>query len=196
MPRSLTRLVREFRRFPGIGPRTAQRLAFHVVTRPRSQSEGLAAALTDALATLTVCSTCFCVSQGDLCPVCSDPDRDASTLCVVEEAQEVFLLEKAGVFNGRYHVLGGAISPLEGIGPDDLNVRQLVSRVEGRSAAEVILAMDPDPEGETTATYLADLLRPHRVKLCRIALGLPSGSRLQYSDPATLVAAFAGRREM
>ena len=194
-PRALDRLVHALARFPGIGPRTARRLAFHAVSR-RGDAEALAHALTDAVQTLSACRECHGLATSETCAICADPDRDGSVICVVEEARDVFALEKAAVFRGRYHVLGGAISPLEGIGPEELNLADLPARVRDGGVQEVILATDADPEGETTAAHVAELLRPAGVALSRIGFGLPSGAQLEYTDASTLIEAFGGRRTL
>ena len=193
-PRPLARLIRELARLPGIGPRTAERLAFHILSRPRSQSEPLLAALTEALGSLSTCQVCRGVSEGPRCSICADEARDPSLLCVVEDAREIHTIEKAAVFRGLYHVLGGVISPLEGVGPDDIAIEHLVERVGDGGIAEVILALDMDPEGESTARHIAGRLESSKARVSRIALGIPSGASIGYTDQATLAGAFSARR--
>ena len=195
-PKPLQRLIKEFGKFPGIGPRTAQRLAFFALGRPRHDVEAFARTLAEAVETLAECATCGGLANGAECAICADPERARDQLCVVEEARDVFALEKAKAWPGLYHVLGGSISPLEGIGPEHLRVEQLVDRVSAGGIREVVLATDVDPEGETTAALVADRLRPLGVALSRLALGLPTGAQLEYGDPTTLVSAFTGRRQL
>jgi recombination protein RecR len=197
LPKALERLVKEFSRFPGIGPRTAQRLAFFALARSRAENEQFSHVLLEAVSTLAACGTCGALAAGGgVCGICGDPERDPHRLCVVEEARDVFALERSGAWRGVYHVLGGAISPLEGIGPESLRIEPLLDRVRGGEVTEVVLATDVDPEGETTAAHLADQLRPLGVPLSRLALGLPTGAQLEYGDPATLATAVAGRRPL
>lgn len=188
--------MREFGRFPGIGPRTAQRLAFFALARPRAENDQFARALHEAVDTLNACRTCGALAAAEACAICSDPARDAGRLCVVEEARDVFALERTGAWHGLYHVLGGALSPLEGIGPEALRIDPLLDRVRAGTFCEVVLATDVDPEGETTAAHLADQLRPLGVPLSRLALGLPTGAQLEYGDPATLGTALSARRPL
>lgn len=195
-PKPLQKLIREFAKFPGIGPRTAQRLAFFALERPRAETDQFARALAEAVQTLAACEACGGLASGAQCEICSDAERARDQLCVVEEARDVFALEKAGAWRGVYHVLGGAISPLEGIGPEHLRVDALVDRVRAGAFREVVLATDVDPEGETTASLVADRLRPLGVTLTRLALGLPTGAQLEYGDPTTLASAFTGRRQL
>ncbi len=189
-------LIDELSRLPGIGPKSAQRLAFHLVKVPADEARRLAGAIVAAKEKVRFCRECFAVSEGDLCRVCRDPGRDPSVICVVEESKDQAAVEKAGVVKGRYHVLGGAISPLEGIGPDDLRVQELLDRVARDGVAEVILATNPNLEGNATAMYVAGLLKPLRVRVTRLASGLPVGGDLEYADEVTLGQALEGRREM
>ncbi len=189
-------LVDELNRLPGIGPKSAQRLAFHIVKAQAQDARRLADAITRAKERVRFCRECFGVSEGELCRICADPGRDATVVCVVEEPKDISALEKAGVIKGRYHVLGGAISPMEGIGPDDLRVRELLDRVGRDGLAEVILATNPNLEGNATAMYVAGLLKPLRVRVTRLASGLPVGGDLEYADEITLGQALEGRREM
>jgi recombination protein RecR len=189
-------LIDELSRLPGIGPKSAQRLAFYVVKAPAQDAKRLADALVAAKERMRFCRECFCVSEGDLCRICRDPGRDASVICVVEESKDQAAIEKAGVIKGRYHVLGGAISPLEGIGPDDLRVQELLDRVARDHVQEVILATNPNLEGNATAMYVAALLKPAGITVTRLASGLPVGGDLEYADEVTLGQALEGRREM
>ena len=189
-------LVDELSRLPGIGPKSAQRLAFYIVKAPSPDARRLAEAIVAAKEKVRFCRECYSVSEGELCRICRDPSRDASLICVVEESKDQAAIEKAGVVRGRYHVLGGAISPLEGIGPDDLRVQELLDRVGRNGAGEVILATNPNLEGNATAMYVAALLKPLGVRVTRLASGLPVGGDLEYADEVTLGQALEGRREM
>ncbi len=189
-------LVDELSRLPGIGPKSAQRLAFYMVKAPAQDAKRLADAIIAAKERVRFCRECFSVSEGDLCRICRDPSRDDGVICVVEESKDQAAIEKAGVVKGRYHVLGGAISPLEGIGPDDLRVQELLDRVGRNGVGEVILATNPNLEGNATAMYVAALLKPLGVKVTRLASGLPVGGDLEYADEVTLGQALEGRREM
>jgi recombination protein RecR len=196
VPVSVERLAAEFGRLPGIGPKTAQRLAFHCMRAPREQVERLSAALLDLRDQVRPCSRCFFIAEDELCAVCSNPRRDPSQLCVVEEALDVLAIERSGEFTGLYHVLEGAISPIDGVGPDQLRVAELVERVRGGEVREVVVATDPDVEGEATAYYLAERLAPLGLTVTRLAHGLPAGSDLQYADELTVARAFSGRRAL
>jgi recombination protein RecR len=189
-------LIDELARLPGIGPKSAQRLAFYMVNAPAQDARRLAEAIVAAKDKVRFCRECFGVSEGDLCRICRDPGRDAEVICVVEESKDQAAIEKAGVIKGRYHVLGGAISPLEGIGPDDLRVQELLDRVARDHVQEVILATNPNLEGNATAMYVAALLKPLGVKVTRLASGLPVGGDLEYADEVTLGQALEGRRDM
>ena len=189
-------LIDELARLPGIGPKSAQRLAFYLVKAPAEDAGRLAGAITAAKERVRFCRECFSVAEGDLCRICRDPTRDVSVICVVEEPKDQAAVEKAGVIRGRYHVLGGAISPLEGIGPDDLRVQELLERVQRNGVREVILATNPNLEGNATAMYVAGLLKPIGVSVTRLASGLPVGGDLEYADEVTLGQALEGRREM
>jgi len=189
-------LIDELSRLPGIGPKSAQRLAFYIVKAPADDAKRLAEALVGAKEKVRFCRECFGVAEGDLCRVCRDPGRDPTLICVVEESKDQAAIEKAGIVKGRYHVLGGAISPLEGIGPDDLRVQQLLDRVSRDGVIEVILATNPNLEGNATAMYVAGLLKPLGVRVTRLASGLPVGGDLEYADEVTLGQALEGRREM
>jgi len=189
-------LVDELARLPGIGPKSAQRLAFYLVKAPVQDARRLAEAIVGAKERVRFCRECFSVSEGELCRICRDPGRDLSVICVVEEPKDQAAIEKAGVIRGRYHVLGGAISPLEGIGPDDLRVQDLLDRVSRNGVSEVILATNPNLEGNATAMYVAGLLKPLGIMVTRLASGLPVGGDLEYADEVTLGQALEGRREM
>ena len=189
-------LIDELARLPGIGPKSAQRLAFYMVKAPAQDARRLAEAIVAAKDKVRFCRECFGVSEGDLCRICRDPGRDAEVICVVEESKDQAAIEKAGVIKGRYHILGGAISPLEGIGPDDLRVQELLDRVARDHVQEVILATNPNLEGNATAMYVAALLKPIGVKVTRLASGLPVGGDLEYADEVTLGQALEGRRDM
>jgi recombination protein RecR len=189
-------LIDELSRLPGIGPKSAQRLAFYIVKAPAEDARRLSEALVAAKDKVRFCTECFAVSEGDRCRICRDPGRDPTVICVVEESKDQAAIEKAGVIKGRYHVLGGAISPLEGIGPDDLRVQELLDRVQRDGVQEVILATNPNLEGNATAMYVAALLRPSGVRVTRLASGLPVGGDLEYADEVTLGQALEGRRQM
>lgn len=193
---SLTRLIEQFARLPGIGPKTAQRLAFFVLSLPSSQVEEFARALVDVKNSITICPRCCNLTDVVPCRICEDESRDRSLICVVEDAQDVVAIEKTREYKGLYHVLHGVISPMEGKGPDDLKIKELLERLAVPGVAEIILATNPDIEGETTALYLTKLLKPLGVMVTRIAHGLPVGGELEYADTATLSRALAGRREV
>ncbi|HUR32676.1 MAG TPA: recombination mediator RecR [Vicinamibacterales bacterium] len=195
-PEPLTRLVEELQRLPGVGPKSAQRLAFHVLKAPREQAERLAAAIRDVKERVSYCSICNNITDADPCEFCRSAERDQNVICVVEEPQNVAGIERMGEFKGVYHVLMGAISPLQGIGPDELKIKGLLARLGHGGAVEVILATNPNVEGETTALYLARLLKPLGVKVTRIAVGVPVGSDLEYADQWTMHKALEGRREV
>jgi recombination protein RecR len=187
-------LIDELGRLPGVGPKSAQRIAFYLVQSEPADIRRLVAALTEVSEKVRFCTSCGNVAEDELCRICRDPRREPSVLCVVEEPKDVVAIEKTREFRGRYHVLGGAISPIDGVGPDDLRVRELVSRLAGGEVTEIILATDPNLEGEATATYLARLLKPMGVTVTRLASGLPVGGDLEYADEVTLGRAFEGRR--
>lgn len=195
LPPPLERLIAELTKLPGIGRKTAQRLTFHLLKAPAGDARALAEALIDVREKTRLCSTCFNLADAETCGICSDPRRDASIVCVVEEASDAAALERTGAFRGLYHVLGGALSPLRDVGPEDLRVRELVARVGGGSIREVILALGPDVEGEATAVYLGRLLKPLGVAVTRIAQGLPAGADLEFTDDLTLQRALEGRRD-
>ena len=189
-------LIDELSRLPGIGPKSAQRLAFHLVKAPPDDAKRLAEAVVRAKERISFCVECGNVAEGERCRVCRDEGRDRTTLCVVEEPKDVSTIEKAGVIKGRYHVLGGAISPLDGIGPEDLRVQELLDRVERDGVTEVIIATNPNLEGNATAMYVAAMLKALDVTVTRLASGLPVGGDLEYADEVTLSQALEGRREM
>jgi recombination protein RecR len=195
LPDPLLRLIEELQRLPGIGPKGAQRLAFHVLKTPREQTDRLVTALRDVKEQVTYCSVCNNITDIDPCAFCSNSARDPHLICVVEEPQNVAAIEKTREFKGLYHVLMGALSPLQGVGPDDLKIKGLLSRISG-GVNEVILATNPNVEGEATAIYLARLLKPLGVKVTRIAMGVPVGSDLEYADEVTMHKAMEGRREV
>ncbi len=195
-PEPVARLIEALQRLPGIGPKTAQRLTFFLLKRPAEEVRELAEALLAVKERIVYCRTCFNVTDEDPCRICRDPGRDSGVLCVVEEPNDLLAMERTGEFRGRYHVLLGALSPLEGIGPEDLKVRELLARLDAGGVAEVILATNPNVEGEATALYLARLLRPLGVRVTRIARGLPVGGDLEYADQVTLSKALEGRREI
>lgn len=194
VPGPLTRLMEELGRLPGIGPKTAQRLSFYLLRAPRDSVERLAGALSELKARIRFCDECFFIAEGDRCAICLSPRRDRSLLCVVEEPLDVLAIERTGEYHGLYHVLQGAISPIDGIGPGELKVAELVARLRREPVAEVILATDPDMEGEATAAYLAEQLTPLGMRTSRLAHGLPVGGELEYADELTLARAFSGRR--
>jgi recombination protein RecR len=195
-PPPLARLVDALERLPGIGPKTAQRLAFFLLKQPAAAARELAAALIELKEQVRHCSSCFNVTDRDPCRICADPARDTGIVCVVEEPNDLLAMERTGEYRGAYHVLLGALSPLDGIGPDELKVRELLKRLEADGVREVILATNPNVEGEATAIYLAKLLRPLGLRVTRIARGLPVGGDLEYADEVTLARALEGRREI
>jgi recombination protein RecR len=195
-PEPVARLIEALQRLPGIGPKSAQRLTFFLLKRPAEEVRELSDALVAVKERITYCRTCFNVTDEDPCRICTDPARDRGLLCVVEEPNDLLAMERTGEYRGRYHVLLGALSPLDGIGPEDLKVRDLLARIDAGDVTEVILATNPNVEGEATAIYLARLLRPLGVKVTRIARGLPVGGDLEYADQVTLSKALEGRREI
>lgn len=196
LPDSLLRLIEHFKKFPGIGQRTAQRLAFFVLKSPASYVKELSEALIKVKEVVRFCRLCNNLSDEDVCSICSDSERDKSVICVVEEPGDVIAVEKTGKFNGVYHVLLGSLSPLDGIGPDELKIKELINRVKEKKPKEIIVATNPDTEGETTALYLAKALKPFNIKLTRIGYGIPIGAELEYADQATLLKAIDSRREL
>jgi recombination protein RecR len=192
---SIERLVAELARLPGIGPRSAQRLAFHMMKAPPERARGLAEAIADMTERLRPCAVCFSFAEAELCPICADPRRDASLLCAVEEPSAILPIERTNEYRGRYHVLGGALSPIDGVDPEDLTVRELVARIDADGVTELVIATNPTMSGEATALYLADLVRG-RVRVTRLASGLPVGADLEHADELTLGRALLGRRDL
>lgn len=189
-------LIDEFGRLPGIGPKSAQRIAFHLLKLPEADAQRLAHAIVDAKAKVRFCERCFNVASAELCPICADERRETSVVCVVEESRDIVAIERTGEFRGRYHVLLGAMNPLEGIGPEQLKIRELLARIEPEGITEVIVCTNPNTEGEVTAMYLARLLSPLGLTVTRIASGLPVGGDLEYADELTLGRAIEGRRSI
>ena len=189
-------LIEQFEKLPGIGRKTAQRLAFHVLALPKENAEGLANAIINAKNTVFMCKLCQNLTDKEVCSICSDSERDKDTVCVVTEPKDVIALERTREFNGVYHVLHGSISPLNGVGPDDLKIVELLRRMGEHPAKEIIMATTPDTEGETTAMYLSRLLKPFGIKITRLAYGVPVGGNLEYADEVTLTRALEGRREI
>ena len=196
LPDSLVRLIEELQRLPGIGPKGAQRLAFHILKTPREQADRLAAAVRDVKEQVTYCSVCNNITDHDPCALCRSGDRDHRLICVVEEPTNVAAIEKGREYKGVYHVLLGTLSPLQGVGPDDLKIKGLLARIGAGGVNEVILATNPTVEGEATAIYLARLLKPLGVRVTRIAMGVPVGGDLEYTDEVTMHKALEGRREV
>ncbi len=195
-PEPVTRLIEAFAQLPGIGPKTASRLTFYLLRRPAEQAEALAAALRDLKQKIVFCTTCFNITEASPCAICRDEGRDRSIICVVEEPLDVLAIERTGEYRGLYHVLHGALSPVEGIGPDELRINELLVRLKDRPVREVLLATNPNLEGEATAMYLARLIQPSGVRVTRLARGLPVGGDLEYADAVTLSRALEGRREV
>ena len=189
-------LIDELGRLPGVGPKSAQRIALHLLKAPEADVQRLASSITVAKEKVRFCSRCFNIADDDLCPICQDARRDSTTLCVVEEARDIIAIEKTGVFRGRYHVLLGAISPMDGIGPEQLKIRELVARLGPEGVNEVIMCTNPTIEGDVTALYLARALSPLHIKVTRIGTGLPVGGDLEYADEMTLGRALEGRHEL
>lgn len=189
-------LIDELGRLPGVGPKSAQRIAFHLLKLGKDDALRLARAIAEAKDRVSFCRTCFNIAEGDHCGICADPRRDTTVVCVVEEPRDLVAVEKTGEFNGRYHVLQGAISPIEGVGPEQLRIRELLDRIGADGIAEVILCTNPNLEGEATAMYLGRLLKPLGLRVTRIASGLPVGGDLEYADELTLGRALEGRRDV
>lgn len=195
-PAALDQLTEQFARLPGIGAKTAQRLAFYVLSLPEEEAQAFADAITNAKRTVHTCPVCQNLTDEALCAICADPERDGGTVCVVAEPRDVVAMERAREYRGKYHVLHGVISPLNHVGPDDIRIRELLERVASGDVHEVIMATNPDTEGEATAMYLSRLLRPFGVKVTRLAYGIPVGSQLEYADEVTLLRALEGRQEI
>ncbi len=195
-PAPLEKLVEQFASLPGIGGKSAQRLAFHILNLSDQEAQEFADAIVDAKRSVTCCPVCQNLTAGGLCPICASPKRDEGLICVVADPRDVAAMERAREYNGRYHVLHGVISPMNHVGPDDLEIKSLLARVAQGGIREVIMATNPDTEGETTAMYLARLLKPFDVKVTRLAYGIPVGGHLEFADDATLMRALEGRREI
>ncbi|MFN2460931.1 MAG: recombination mediator RecR [Candidatus Velthaea sp.] len=189
-------LINEFSKLPTIGPKTAARLVFHLLNRPRADADALAEAIIALKERVRLCSRCFSITEADPCEICSDPRRDATLLCVVAEAKDIYALERTSAYKGRYHVLGGLISPMDGIGAAQLRVQQLIDRIAAETPLEVIFATNPNAEGETTAIYLSRLIAPSGARVTRLAYGLPIGGDIDYADDVTLAKALEGRRSL
>lgn len=194
LPEPLSRLMEALQTLPGIGAKSAQRLAFHVLKAPREHAETLAAALLDVKEKVSFCSTCCNIADRDRCAICDDPGRDAAVICVVEEPANVMAIERTGRYRGLYHVLHGALSPMHGVGPEQLKVAQLLRRLQNRTVGEVIVATNPTVDGEATAVYLSRLIHPMGITVSRIGMGLPVGSEIDYADEVTIARALDGRR--
>ena len=196
MIRPLANLYEQLRRLPGVGSKTAMRLAYHIIDMPEGEVQQLAEALSSAKKSIHYCSQCYNLTDGEKCAICSDPSRDSFTICVVEQPQDIAAMERSHGYNGLYHVLHGVLSPLDGIGPDKLKIRELFQRLQRESISEIIIATNSDVEGEATATYLAQLLKPIGITVSRIAHGLPMGGDLEYADEVTLYKALENRRAL
>lgn len=195
-PRPLARLIEEMEKLPGVGPKTAQRLALYLLQASQDDADALAQAILAVKGSIHACPVCFNFTDADLCTVCADPQRDDQLLCVVSDARDLLAMERSGGYRGRYHVLQGLISPMDGVGPDSLRIQELLDRTREGKVSEVILATNPTVEGDATAAYIAGVLRPLGVKVSRIALGLPVGGDLDYADDVTISRSLEGRREM
>lgn len=192
----LEKLIEQFEKLPGVGHKSATRLAFHVLAMSKEDASAFAQAIIEAKTVIKTCSVCQNLTEGDKCPICSDPTRDASTICVVALPQDLIAIERTREYNGLYHVLHGVISPLNNIGPEDIRIRELLQRAASDEVKEIILATNPDTEGETTAMYIARLLRPFGIRITRLAYGMPVGGHVEFSDQKTLSMALEGRREL
>ena len=195
-PRSLQNLIDIFNRFPGVGPKTAQRLAFYLLSLPEAEVDKMAETMKSAKKTLKYCSECFSFTDSEQCSICLNRKRDPSLICVVQHPRDVLIMEKTGQFYGKYHVLHGALSPLEGIGPDELNMPKLLNRIKNNQVKEIIIATNPNIEGDATASYLSQQIKPLGVRVTRIGYGLPVGGDLEYADEMTLGRALEGRRDI
>ena len=195
-PAPLEKLVEQFAKLPGVGYKSAQRLAFHVLSLPAQEAQAFADAITDAKRSVTLCPVCQNLTAGGLCPICADPKRDDATICVVADPRDVIAIERSREYRGRYHVLHGVLSPMNHVGPDDLHIKSLLDRAAQGGITEVIMATNPDTEGEATALYIARLLKPFGVKVTRLAYGIPVGGHLEFADDATLMRALEGRRDI
>ncbi len=195
-PASLIKLIEELKKLPGIGPKNAQRLAFFLLRAPKERVESLAAAMTEMKRAIVSCSRCFNLSEKELCEICSDPDRITERMCVVQSPQDLFAIESSGQFKGTYHVLAGALSPMRGVGPEDIRIGELVDRIKNEGTRELIVATNLDVEGEATASYIAGLVKPEGVKVTRIARGIPIGGSLEHADTVTIGLSIDGRQEL
>ena len=192
----IARLVQVLTKLPGIGEKTASRLAFHILGAPEEYARGLAQAIRDVKEKIRLCSVCLNITETDPCRICRDPSRDDDILCVVEEPNDLYVIDKTGIFQGKYHVLHGVISPLEGIGPDEIHIAELLDRLKDGKVKEIILATNPVVEGDATALYIKEQVKPFRVKVTRIARGIPVGGDLEYTDGATVIDALRGRHDL
>ncbi|MEZ5366879.1 MAG: recombination mediator RecR [Bryobacterales bacterium] len=192
----MSRLVDELKRLPGIGAKSAQRIAFHLLGAPREDADRLAGAISEMRASIQLCARCNNIAEGEFCPICSDPNRDRTTVCVLEQPNNILIVERTRQYNGQYHILHGSISPLRNIGPEDLKLANLLERLKGGEVTEIILATSPTTEGQATASYLARLLKPLGVRVTRIGMGIPVGSELEFIDEATMMESIEGRREI
>jgi recombination protein RecR len=195
-PEPIVRLVEAFHRLPGIGPKSAQRLAFHMLSVSKNEAEELASAIRDVKERIRFCSVCLNITESEPCALCADPARDDAIICVVEQPLDIVAIDRAAGFKGRYHVLHGSLNPMEGVGPEQIHVRELLARIQGGNVREVIMATNPSLEGEATAMYVHRLLGPLGVTVSRLARGLPSGADLEYTDDVTLARALEGRQEL
>ena len=195
-PKSLENLIDKFAALPGVGRKSAQRLAFHILSLPEGEAEAFASAIVEARSSVHCCSVCQNLTEGDVCPICSSDRRDKSTICVVSEPRDVLSIERSREYNGVYHVLHGVLSPMSHIGPDDIRISELMKRVSTGGVNEIIMATNPDTEGEATAMYISRLVKPFDVRVTRLAYGIPVGSNLEFADDATLTRAMEGRTEM
>jgi len=195
-PASILNLIKQISKLPGIGEKTAERLALHILRSSQKDAQELAQSIQDVKGKVRLCSQCYGLSDAELCKICSDPARDATVVCVVEQPADMVAVEKSGAFRGRYHILSGALSPMNGIGPDDIRISELLRKIEGRQLQEVVLATGTNVEGEATASYIAQLLEPYPVKVTRIASGVPIGGDLKYVDQVTLKKAMEARHDV
>jgi recombination protein RecR len=192
--KSMSRLIHALKKMPGVGPKSAERMAFHILRLPLTEAKSLAYSILKVKESIRFCKICGNLSEEDACAICDNPQRDKGIICAVEQPTDIISIEKSGVFNGVYHVLGGSLSPLDGVGPENLRIKELLSRIKTGNIKEVIVATDSDSEGETTALYLARILKKEKIRLTRIAYGLPMGSNLEYADQLTLAKAMKGRQ--
>ena len=191
--KSMSKLIQALKKMPGLGPKSAERIAFHILRLPHQEAKALAYSILKVKESIKFCKICANLSEEDSCAICSNPQRDKSIICVIEQPTDIIAIEKSNAFNGLYHVLGGALSPLDGVGPENLRIRELIARIRTTKAKEIIIATDSDSEGETTALYLSRLLKKEKINVTRIAYGLPMGSNLEYADQVTLAKALKGR---